>query len=169
MISNAVATESCDDRSSSTIVHSPRCSRIAAASPVAFASARVVSTTKKPSRANFWAIAPPTPQRAPTGIWLSSSTFPWASFVLRPSDCHLEVAPTTTATGLPLLFFISSLPFPAPPGTQRFAHHQPFIRLAQPRQLLGEHRHALRPGARHLADIGPPEHAPRPERIEYLP
>ena len=60
---------------------------------------RVVSTTRKPSLANFWATAPPTPQRMPTGRSLSSSALPWASLVLRPSACHLEVAPTTTATG----------------------------------------------------------------------
>src|SRR3954449_8320923 len=45
-------------------------------------------------------MAPPTPQRTPTGRSLSSTAFPCASFVLRPSDCHLEVAPTTTATCL---------------------------------------------------------------------
>jgi hypothetical protein len=29
--------------------------------------------------------------------------------VLRPSACHFEVAPTTTATGLPLLFRFSAI------------------------------------------------------------
>src|SRR5512146_2543851 len=43
-------------------------------------------------------MAPPTPQRMPTGRWLSSSALPCASLVLRPSACHLDVAPTTTAT-----------------------------------------------------------------------
>ena len=65
---------------------------------------RVVSTVKKPSFANFWAIAPPTPQRTPTGSALSSTALPWISRVLRPSACHFDVAPMTTATGLPLLF-----------------------------------------------------------------
>src|SRR5512138_1599425 len=45
-------------------------------------------------------MAPPTPQRMPTGMSLSSIVRPWASRVLRPSDCHFEVAPTTTATCL---------------------------------------------------------------------
>src|SRR5262245_24645743 len=55
-------------------------------------------------------MAPPTPQRTPTGRWLSSSTFPCASLVLRPSACHLEVAPTTTATCLRVEFIADSLP-----------------------------------------------------------
>src|SRR5215510_13990886 len=76
---------------------SPPCSRIAFSSPAALAALRVVMTVKKPSRANFWAIAPPTPQRTPTGSWLSSTALPCASLVLRPSACHLDVAPTTTA------------------------------------------------------------------------
>src|SRR5215510_14135548 len=45
-------------------------------------------------------MAPPTPQRTPTGRWRSSTALPCASLVLRPSLCHLDVAPTTTATGL---------------------------------------------------------------------
>ena len=65
---------------------------------------RVVMTTKKPSRANLSVIAPPTPQRTPTGRWLSSSALPCASLVLRPSDCHFDVAPITTATGFLSLF-----------------------------------------------------------------
>src|SRR5499426_4125383 len=55
-------------------------------------------------------MAPPTPQRTPTGRWLSSSTFPCASWVLRPSACHLEVAPTTTATCLRVESIADSLP-----------------------------------------------------------
>src|SRR5262245_28222622 len=45
-------------------------------------------------------MAPPTPHRTPTGRWLSSSALPCANLVLRPSLCHLDVAPTITATGL---------------------------------------------------------------------
>ena len=85
-------------------MQSPPWSRIAAARPEALASLRVVRTVKKPSPANFWATAPPTPQRTPTGRSLSSTARPWISLVLRPSDCHFDVAPTTTATGLPLFF-----------------------------------------------------------------
>ena len=77
----------------------PPCARMAFSSAAALAAFRVVSTTTKPSLANFWAMAPPTPQRTPTGRSLSSSALPCASLVLRPSACHLEVAPTTTATG----------------------------------------------------------------------
>jgi hypothetical protein len=80
-------------------MQAPPCSMIAFSSAAAFAAVRVVSTTKNPSRVNFWAMAPPTPQRMPTGRWLSSSALPCASLVLRPSVCHLDIAPTTTATG----------------------------------------------------------------------
>src|SRR5439155_18187423 len=81
-----------------TVMHVPPCSVIAFSSAAALAALRVVRTTKNPSRANFCAIAPPTPQRMPTGTSLSSSTLPCASFVLRPSACHFDVAPTTTPT-----------------------------------------------------------------------
>src|SRR5439155_15280315 len=115
--------DACDTRSSSTIMLSPPCAVIACFSAAALAAFRVVSTTKKPSWANFWAMAPPTPQRTPTGRSLSSSTFPCASWVLRPSACHLEVAPTTTATGLRVEFIADSLPLdvdcsPWPHGTR---------------------------------------------------
>src|SRR5713101_3701753 len=102
--------ESDDTRSSSTIRHAPPCALMAFSSADALAACRVVSTTTKPSWANFWAMAPPTPQRTPTGRWLSSSTCPCASWVLRPSACHLEVAPTTTATGLRVAFIVDSFP-----------------------------------------------------------
>src|SRR5262245_54058060 len=100
MAANAMEMDSCETRSISTVRLSPPCASMACASADALAAVRVVSTTKKPSLANFWAMAPPMPQRMPTGKWLSSSTLPCASFVLRPSACHLEVAPTTTATCL---------------------------------------------------------------------
>src|ERR1700737_5201466 len=87
-------------------MHPPPCSRIASASADALASLRVVSTVKKPSCANFWATAPPTPQRTPTGNSLSSTVLPCANNVLRPSDCHLEVAPITTATCLPFVLVL---------------------------------------------------------------
>ena len=87
-------------------MQSPPCSRMAVASLDALASLRVVSTVKKPSCANFCATAPPTPHRTPTGSSLSSTGLPCASRVLRPSDCHLEVAPITTATCLPLVFVV---------------------------------------------------------------
>ena len=85
-------------------MQSPPWSLIAAIRPAALGALRVVSTTKKPSPANFWAMAPPMPQRTPTGRALSSTALPWISRVLRPSACHFDVAPITTATGLPLLF-----------------------------------------------------------------
>ena len=88
--------------------------------PTALAAVRVVSTTKKPSLANFWAMAPPMPQRMPTGRSLSSSALPCASLVLRPSACHLEVAPTTTATGLPLLFRFPAILKSSPAGARTF-------------------------------------------------
>src|SRR6266852_4383281 len=107
-------------------MHSPPCSRMASASADALASLRVVTTTTKPSWANFCATAPPTPQRAPTGRPLSSSVLPCASKVLRPFDCHLEVAPTTTAICLPfefvLRFWLIGKPFPFVGTVQADAH-----------------------------------------------
>src|SRR5512144_2076535 len=91
--------EASDTRSSSTIELVPPWARMASSRAFALGALRVVSTTWKPSFANFWATAPPTPQRMPTGRSRSSSARPWASLVLRPSACHLDVAPTTTATG----------------------------------------------------------------------
>src|SRR6516225_11458682 len=176
IVANAAAIEFCETRSNSTITHSPPCSRMAAASRDALASLRVVSTVKNPSRANFCAMAPPTPQRTPTGSSLSSTGLPCASKVLRPSDCHLDVAPITTQTCLPfVLVFIgnflprlSACPVPAPPGAKRFSHDESLVLFAEPRQFLGEHRHALAPGARHLGDAGAPEHAMRAKRIVDL-
>src|SRR5580658_10709456 len=171
MVAKAVAMDSCDERSSSTTEHAPPCSRIAPARPAALDAVREVSTTKQPSFANFCAMAPPTPQRAPTGISLSSSVLPCASSVLRPSDCHLEVAPMTTATGLPCVlraslmrngsFLVSSWgsvdsgpAIPAPPGAQGVTHDQALVVFVQPLQFLGEHRRALAPRAGHLGDVG---------------
>src|SRR5262245_58287591 len=117
MAAKAAVIDLSDARSSSTIVQPPPWLLIAASSAAAFAAVRVVSTVKKPSMANFWASAPPTPQRAPTGNELSSSTLPCASLVLRPSACHFEVAPMTTATGWPLAFLLAGWvtlgPFPS--------------------------------------------------------
>src|SRR5271167_1369101 len=106
IVASAAVIESCETRSSSTIMPSPPCSRMALASADALVSLRVVSTVKKPSLANFCAIAPPTPQRTPTANSLSSTVCPYANKVLRPSDCHLEVAPITTATCLPFVFVL---------------------------------------------------------------
>src|SRR5262245_52392075 len=100
MAANAREMDSRDTRSSSTVAASPPWPTMAFSSAAALAALRVVRTTKHPSLANFWAMAPPTPQRMPTGMSLSSIGRPCASLVLRPSDCHLEVAPTTTATCL---------------------------------------------------------------------
>src|SRR5437764_1766277 len=58
--------------------------------------------------------------------------------------------------------------FPAEPVTDRAAHHQLEVAALQPRHLLGEHRHALLPRARHAGDIGAPEAAFRPERLNDL-
>src|ERR1700722_8929058 len=151
---------------------------MASASGVALDSVRVVRTVKKPSCANFWATAPPTPHSTPTGRWLSSNVLPCASKVLRPSDCHLEVAPTTTATCLPLVLLIcfsfsdgggvSGRAVPAPPGAQRVAHDEAFVLVVEPRQFLGEHCHTLVPGAGHFRNIGTPEHAVWTEGIVNL-
>src|SRR6266568_6048789 len=142
--------EACDTRSSSTIILSPPCSLMAFSSAAALAAFRVVSTTTKPSWANFWAMAPPTPPRTPTGRWLSSSTFPCASWVLRPSACHLEVAPTTTATCLRVESIADSLSLdvdclPWPQGntaTYTMGRNQKEPHLSQQPDTIGaSHRH----------------------------
>src|SRR5262249_10884696 len=101
ILAKAEVIDFSDERSSSTIMHAPPCCWIAAARAAAFEAVRVVSTVKKPSLANFWASAPPTPQRAPIGNELSSSALPCASLVFRRAACHFEVAPMMTATGRP--------------------------------------------------------------------
>src|SRR5438445_7094031 len=142
--------DACDTRSSSTIMLSPPCAVMACSSAAALAAFRVVSTTKKPSLANFWAMAPPTPQRMPTGRSLSSSTFPCASWVLRPSACHLEVAPTTTATCLRVESITGSLSLevdclPWPKGntaTYTMGRNQKEPHLSQRPDTIGaSHRH----------------------------
>src|SRR5439155_26407986 len=55
---------------------------------------------------------------------------------------------------------------PAPPGAHGLAHDEMLVTLWQPGQLLGEHRHALPPGARHLRDVGSPEQTRGPEGVE---
>ena len=98
-VSKPVEIESSDSRSSSTVMQSSPSESIAASSAEALGLLLVVSTTWKPSRANFSAMAPPTPHRIDSGN-LSSGMFPpWTIRVLRPSDCHLDVAPITMATG----------------------------------------------------------------------
>src|SRR5262249_54640224 len=67
-------------------------------------------TVKKPSLANFWAIAPPTPHCTPTGTMFASTLPPCSMLVMRPSACHFEVAPITTQTSLPFEFFIPLSP-----------------------------------------------------------
>jgi hypothetical protein len=64
---------------------------------------------------------------------------------------------------------MSGCPVPAPPGTERLSHDEPLVLFAEPRQLLGEHRHALAPGTGHLGDVRAPEHSVGAERIVDLP
>src|SRR4051812_25224594 len=59
-------------------------------------------------------------------------------------------------------------------GTGRSQPHQaqsasPMTSLLSSRQFLGEHCHALAPGARHLGDVGSPKHSVGAERIVDLP
>src|SRR4051794_10144370 len=139
---------------------SPSWSRMAASKAAALARRRVVSTTRKPSLAKRWARAPPIPQRAPTGRSLSSTSPPWASLVLRPSACHLEVAPTMTATGRLVVMTVHLLLDDAPSGRQEpggtsapylAAVDQPLLAQdePQPKQCWG----ARRTGEREV--IGP--------------
>src|SRR5271169_6908030 len=63
------------------------------------------------------------------------------------------------------IFVRSAGQFPADPVADRAAHHQLEIAALEPRHLLGEHRHALLPRARHAGDVGAPEAALRPEGL----
>src|SRR5213596_2974753 len=58
--------------------------------------------------------------------------------------------------------------FPAEPIDDRPTHQPLEIAALQPRQFFGEHRHALPVRARHAGDVGAPERALRPERLEDL-
>src|SRR6266478_3407643 len=51
---------------------------------------------------------------------------------------------------------MSARPVPAPPGAERLSHDETLVLFAKPRQLLGEHRHALAPGTGHLRDVRAP-------------
>src|SRR4029434_3735040 len=54
------------------------------------------------------------------------------------------------------------------PGAHGLAHDEFLVALRQPGQLLGEHRDALPPGARHCRGCGAPDHARRPEGLGLL-
>ena len=55
---------------------------------------------------------------------------------------------------------------PADPVAERSAHHQFEITTLEPRHFFGVHRYALAHRAGHTRDIGAPEHALGPERVE---
>src|SRR6516162_10893843 len=57
---------------------------------------------------------------------------------------------------------------PAEPVDDRLPHDQILVAALQPRQFLGEHRHALPVRARHPGDVGAPEAALRAERVMDL-
>src|SRR6185503_20916226 len=57
---------------------------------------------------------------------------------------------------------------PAEPVDDGTAHHPLEIAALQPRQFLGEHRHALTVRARHAGDVRAPERALGSERLEDL-
>src|SRR5882724_3921049 len=81
-------------------------------------------------------------------------------------------APPRLAAALPnkpnCIVSSSGRPFPAEPIADGIAHHQLLVASLEPRQLFGEHRHALPVRARHAGDIGAPEAAPRAEGVEDL-
>src|SRR3989442_6849661 len=60
-------------------------------------------------------------------------------------------------------------PLPTQPRAERPSHDQLLVAGRQPRQLLGEQRHALTPRARHPRDVGAPEHPVGAEGIVDLP
>src|SRR5437763_17210683 len=84
-------------------------------------------------------------------------------------SCRAYSMPRRISTPISLSSFISSSPVPAPPAAARLAHDELEVTPLEPRQLLGEHRHALLPGAGHLADVGAPGHPVRPNGVVALP
>src|SRR5208282_5975903 len=54
---------------------------------------------------------------------------------------------------------------PAEPVADRLPHHELLVATLEPRQLFGEHRHALPVGARHAGDVRTPKAALRAERV----
>jgi hypothetical protein len=63
---------------------------------------------------------------------------------------------------------MSGWPAPAPPGAESLSHDESFVLLTEPRQFLGEHGHALAPGAGHFRDVRAPEHPVRTKGIVDL-
>ena len=104
---------------------SPPCSWIASERPVAFDAVQVVGTVKA-FRRELVRRRRRRPIGHHTGISLSSRKVPWANLVLRPSDCHFEVAPTTTATSfstaLVFMFPLIRLPNRGQPHRRRSPH-----------------------------------------------
>jgi len=99
----AAATESCRERSSSTTMQSPPVIRIAAAGPPHWPRLRSSGRQRIPRRQTFWAMAPPMPQRMPTAGCCHPPPG-MGQFGVAAIRLPFDVAPTTTATGLPLLF-----------------------------------------------------------------
>src|SRR6516164_11868650 len=57
---------------------------------------------------------------------------------------------------------------PAEPIADRLSHDELLVPALQPRQFLGEHRHALPIRARHTGDVSAPERALRTEHVKDL-
>src|SRR5271168_4867801 len=57
---------------------------------------------------------------------------------------------------------------PTEPIADRLSHDELLVAALEPRQFLGEHRHALPIRARHAGDVGAPEAALRTERVHNL-
>src|SRR5690348_16327136 len=90
----------------------------------------------------------------PHGLSISTDSIVSGACVLRKTAAFISMA------------LSSPRRVPAEPVADRAAHDQLLIAALQPRQLLGEHRHALTVRAPHARDVGPPEHSRRAERIE---
>ena len=80
----------------------------------------------------------------------------------RPTSC---ASPGSTAEKRPAQ---SPRQFPADPVAQRAAHDEIEVVALEKRHLLGEHRHAFLPRARHAGDVGAPEAALRAEGLDNL-
>src|SRR5215469_4937840 len=61
-----------------------------------------------------------------------------------------------------------ALQLPPEEFAHRTAHHHFEVAALEPRHLLGEHRHALLPRARHAGDVGAPKAAFGAERLDDL-
>src|SRR6516225_7574275 len=134
----------------------------------------------------------------PNNLKLPAEVRPWRTKGLKENLCFLHPGPSRPAArgpaarlsldlaqvvmgspvwllylyphqrGACLMAVRSARQIPAEPVADRAAHHELEVAAFEPRHLFGEHHHALAPRARHAGNVGAPEAALRPERLDDL-